>query len=34
MLNTEQKIAKDRLISYLNSTTENRIILTGGGGTG
>lgn len=34
MLNPEQKIAKDRLISYLNSTTENRIILTGGGGTG
>lgn len=34
MLNTEQKIAKDRLISFLNSKTENRIILTGGGGTG
>lgn len=34
MLNSEQKIAKDRLVSYLNSTTENRIILTGGGGTG
>lgn len=34
MLNTEQKIAKDRLISYLNSTTENRIILTGSGGVG
>lgn len=34
MLNPEQKIAKDRLISYLNSTTENRIILTGSGGTG
>ena len=34
MLNPEQKIAKDRLISFLNSKTENRIILTGGGGTG
>lgn len=34
MLNPEQKIAKDRLVSYLNNTTENRIILTGGGGTG
>lgn len=33
-LNTEQKIAKDRLISYLNSTSENRIILTGSGGVG
>ena len=34
MLNPEQKIAKDRLVSYLNNTTENRIILTGSGGTG
>ena len=34
MLNTEQKVAKDRLISFLNSKTENRIILTGSGGSG
>lgn len=34
MLNQEQKVAKDRLISFLNSKTDNRIILTGSGGTG
>lgn len=34
MLNQEQKVAKDRLISFLNSKTENRIILTGSGGVG
>lgn len=33
-LNQEQKVAKDRLVSFLNSKTESRIILTGSGGTG